>query len=922
MPIWRLCQANRAPDWGDRQSIVVPGDLIDMEPEAPPAAPAEELTGVKAEKAAKKAAKQAEKEARKQKAFTREAAAKVEAAPSSRRAKAKAEAEAKRAAEAAEAEAWLAAVSSTPSGEMKSLAGAMPKAYQPKAVEGTWYEWWEKSGCFQAHVADPEAEPFVMVIPPPNVTGSLHIGHALMLSLEDTIARWRRMQGRAVVWVPGTDHAGIATQTVVERSLMAETGQTRHDLGRDKFLERVWAWVDRHGDRILYQLRRMGASLDWPRTCFTMDAKLSRAVQEAFLRLHASNKIYRAHRLVNWDCTLRTAVSDIEVDYVDVPGRTLLKVPGYAQPVEFGVLTSFAYPLEDGAGEIVVATTRPETMLGDTAVAVHPDDERYRGLVGKFVVHPVNRRKIPIVADAELVDMAFGTGAVKITPAHDPNDFATGKRHNLEFVSVLDDEGAMAGASSGEFAGMPRFQARVAIVDWLKREGLFRGVTDNPMRLGLCSRSKDVIEPVMKPQWWVDCASAAKRAVDAVRGGDLAIQPREFEATWFRWLENIRDWCVSRQLWWGHRIPAYYVELEGERPGAQGTSLEDTSRWVVAADEAAAREEAERRFGASRGFALRQDEDVLDTWFSSGLFPFSVFGWPEQSADLARFYPGALLETGHDILFFWVARMVMMGLELTDRLPFGAVYLHTIVRDAHGRKMSKSLGNVIDPLSVVEGVSLEALHASLEGGNLDPAEVKKARQGQKADFPDGIEECGTDALRFALVSYSSQGRDVNLDIKRVVAYRHWCNKLWNAVRFALGHLGDDFVVSEEERRALADERGVLSGSALQELPFASRWILSRLSAATETVDAGMEASDFSAATTAAYNFWQYELCDVFIELVKPVMARGGPAEQRWTRVVLWTALDVGLRLLHPFMPYVTEELWQRLRRPYVASAGA
>lgn len=634
-----------------------------------------------------------------------------------------------------------------------------------------------------------------------------------------------------------------------------------------------------------------------------MDANLSAAVREAFVRLHEEGLMYRDNRLVNWCCRLKTAVSDIEVDYIDVPKRTRLSVPGYDELVEFGAITSFAYPLEDGGGEIVVATTRLETMLGDTAVAVHPEDERYTHLHGKVVVHPVNGRRIPIICDAELVDPAFGTGAVKITPAHDPNDFATGKRHNLEFINILDDDGCLNNNGTGPFAGQPRFRARLTVAEYLKEKGLFRGVADNPMRLGLCSRSKDVIEPVLKPQWWVNCQGMAADACDAVRDGRLKIVPSDFEATWFRWMENIRDWCVSRQLWWGHRIPAYYIVFEGDaEPGAPGAPSEHMDRWVVARTEEEAILAAATRFPGRKVSSLIQDEDVLDTWFSSGLFPFSVFGWPNESPDLTKFYPGALLETGHDILFFWVARMVMMGMKLTGKVPFDTVYLHSLVRDAHGRKMSKSLGNVIDPINVIEGISLEGLHETLMGGNLDAKEVEKAKAGQQTDFPDGIEECGTDALRFALVAYTSQGRDINLDIKRVVAYRHWCNKLWNAIRFAMMNLGPQYEPS--------------STISAAEMPFACQWILSRLSAVTGTIVAGMHAYDFATATSTSYCFWQYELCDVFIELAKPALSGDDEVARRHTRDTLWICLESGLRLLHPFMPFVTEELWQRLpRRP-------
>ncbi|KAK9820072.1 hypothetical protein WJX72_005790 [[Myrmecia] bisecta] len=859
-------------------------------------------------KKAKKDAKAAEKAAKKAKAEAKAAAAKAAAASkdsgSNKKAKLKADAEAKKAAEAGALARMVADARATPKGERKVVSQEMASGYHPPYVEAAWYEWWEKCGFFKPDPLSTKP-PFVMVLPPPNVTGSLHLGHAIMCTIEDTITRWRRMSGFNTLWVPGTDHAGIATQTVVEKKLQRERGITRHDIGRDAFVAETYMWVEEYGGKICSQMRRIGSSVDWSRLAFTMDDKLTAAVKEAFLRLHAEGLIYRENRLVNWDCILKTAVSDIEVDYEEIDEMTLKSVPGYAEKIEFGVLTSFAYQLEDGSGEIVVATTRPETMLGDTAVAVHPDDKRYAHLHGKHVIHPLNNRKIPIICDAELVDMSFGTGAVKITPAHDPNDFATGKRHSLEFINILTDDGCI-NSNGGQFSGQPRFKARVTVVQWLESLGLFRGKAGNKMRLGVCSRSKDVIEPVLKPQWWVNCQQMAAEARAAAGDGRLEIIPSEFRGTWYRWLDNIRDWCVSRQLWWGHRIPAYYITLEGDSDaGAAGAPSERTDQWVVARDAAEAEQLAAERF-PGRKFRLQQDEDVLDTWFSSGLFPFSVFGWPDQTEDLDVFYPTSLLETGHDILFFWVARMVMMGMKLTGKVPFKEIYLHSMVRDAHGRKMSKTLGNVIDPIHVIEGISLEGLHATLLGGNLDPREVEKAKAGQKADFPDGIEECGTDALRFALMSYTSQGGDINLDIKRVVAYRYWCNKLWNAIRFAMRNLGDEFVPSPEAPRA-------------RSLPFACRWVLSRLKAAIDATVKGLEGYDFSTSTQAVYAFWQYELCDVFIELMKPVMSlpdgvAESNAQKRATRETLWLCLDAGLRLLHPFMPFVTEELWQRLPR--------
>ena len=861
-----------------------------------------------AEKAAKKAAKLAEKEAKKAKAAAKAAAAeKAAAEKAAKKDEGAAEKKKKKASGPSEEdEQALASALATPKGEMKDLVNVpMAKSYNPVAVEASWYEWWEKCGMFTPKMGTNKPK-FVIVIPPPNVTGALHIGHALTNAIQDTIVRWRRMSGYETLWVPGTDHAGIATQTVVEKKLAREEGITRHDLGREKFLERVFEWKDVYGGKICNQLRRIGSSMDWTREAFTMDEKLSKAVKEAFVRMHDEGLIYRDNRLVNWSCQLKTAISDIEVDYVELEGPTMLNVPGHKKQVEFGVITSFAYPREDGEGEVVVATTRIETMLGDTAVAVHPDDERYKSLHGKFVIHPFNGRRIPVICDAELVDMSFGTGCVKITPAHDPNDFQTGKRHHLEFINVFTEDGLINEQGGEQFQGMKRFECRVAITEALEKLGLYRGKANNPMRLGLCSRSKDVIEPMLKPQWWVNCSEMAKEACEAARDKRLEILPSFMEPTWFRWLENIRDWCISRQLWWGHRIPAFYVRFAGEAvsdSGMPGGSSEQMERWVIGRDEAEARVAAEKKF-PGKEFTLEQDEDVLDTWFSSGLFPFSVFGWPDETPDMAEFYPTSLLETGHDILFFWVARMVMMGMKLTGKVPFKQVYLHAMVRDAHGRKMSKSLGNVIDPLHVIEGIDLASLNATLVGGNLDEKEVKKAQAGQKADFPDGIPECGTDAMRFALVAYTAQGRDINLDVLRVVSYRHWCNKLWNATKFAMMNLDDGYVPPTD----------INTSFDVQNLPHASKWILSRLNNACAVTNTSMEAYDFNNATNAVYAFWQYELCDVFIEIIKPIMQGSNEVAKKQTRDALWICLDAGLRLLHPFMPFVTEELWQRLPR--------
>ncbi|KAF2939124.1 valine--tRNA ligase, mitochondrial 1 isoform X1 [Oryza sativa Japonica Group] len=786
----------------------------------------------------------------------------------------------------------------TPNGQKKLLAPQMANQYCPSTVEKSWYAWWESSGYFRADSASTKP-PFVIVMPPPNVTGALHIGHALTVAIEDAMIRWRRMSGYNALWVPGVDHAGIATQVVVEKKLMRERNLTRHDIGPDNFVCEVLKWKERYGGTILNQLHRLGASLDWSREAFTMDEQRSNAVTEAFVRLHKEGLIYRDNRLVNWDCTLLTSISEIEVDHIDLKEETMLKIPGYATPVQFGVLISFAYPLEEGLGEIVVATTRIETMLGDTAIAVHPEDKRYMHLHGRYAVHPFNGRKLKIICDAEIVDPSFGTGAVKIAPAHDPNDFEVGRRNNLQFINILTDDGKINSNGGAQFEGMPRFTARICIIEALKAKGLYKGAKNTETSLGICSRTNDIVEPMIKsPQWFVNCNTMAKVALDAVRSKRIEIIPPQYEQDWYRWLENIRDWCVSRQHWWGHRVPAWYVTLEDDQEKTLGS---DNDRWIVAKSESAASVEAQKSYPGKK-FILNQDPDVLDTWFSSALFPLAVLGWPDDTADLRSFYPTSVLETGLDILFCWVARMVMMGTQLGGDVPFQKVYLHPIVCDTHGRKMCKSLGNVIDPLEVINGMTLEGLVKRLEEGNLDPDELNLERK--LTDYPDGIAECGTDALRFALISYTSQSDRINLDIKRVVGYRQWCNKLWNAIRFAMGKLGVHY-----SPPATVD---------VSIMPPICKWILSALNKATGKTVTSLEAYKFSDATSAIYSWWQYQLCDVFIEAIKPYFFNE-PQEFESARVAsrdtLWVCLETGLRLLHPFMPYITEELWQHLPQP-------
>ena len=565
------------------------------------------------------------------------------------------------------------------------------------------------------------------------------------------------MLGKTVLYLPGFDHAGISTQSVVEKKLWQVEGKTRHDYIREEFLEKVWQWKEEFSGKINAQLRRLGGSFDWTRVAFTMNDDLTRAVNENFVRLFEDGVIYRANRLVNWCCQLSTTLSNLEVDQLELKGRTLLHVPGYPENerVEFGVLTSFAYEIIGSHERIVVATTRPETMLGDTAVAVHPDDMRYKHLHGKLIQHPFIDRKLPIIADTE-VDMSFGTGAVKITPAHDMADYLKGKRHSLPFINLLNDDGTY-NENAGEWNGMKRFHVRKAIVQRLKDDGLFVEVVDNPMSIPQCAKSKDIIEPAMKPQWWVRQAELAQAASAAVREGQILIRPRVSEQDFHRWMTDIQDWCISRQLWWGHRCPVYRVLFEGKED-------EGEEVWIAGRTLKEAEQKAAEKFKGQK-YRMQQDEDVLDTWFSSALWPFSTLGWPDQTDDMKNFYPTSLLETGWDILFFWVARMVMLGLKLTDNVPFTEVFCHALIRDAHGRKMSKTLGNVIDPIDVIEGTSLESLQNKLLGGNLDPREVEKAKSAQKQDFPNGIPQCGSDALRFALCAYTTGGQLISASLK-------------------------------------------------------------------------------------------------------------------------------------------------------------
>ena len=695
----------------------------------------------------------------------------------------------------------------------------LPKSYEPKGVEEKWYGFWLEKGYFHADETDHTRPTYSIVIPPPNVTGSLHMGHALNCTLQDILCRWKRMEGCNVLWMPGTDHAGIATQNVVEKELARE-GLSRHDLGREEFLKRVWQWKEKYGNYIIEQLKRLGASCDWERTRFTMDEGFSRAVREVFVRLYEEGLIYRGDYMVNWCPRCHTALSDLEVEYQD----------------EEGGLWYIAYPLEDGTGEVVVATTRPETLLGDTAVAVNPEDPRYKGMVGKRVTLPVVEKLIPVIGDP-YVDMEFGTGALKITPAHDPNDWEIGKAHGLEVVNVMNPDGTM-NEKAGRYAGMDRFECRRAIVKELEEKGLLRKFEPYVHSVGHCYRCQTAIEPYISTQWFVRARPLAEPAIKAVEEGRTRIVPENWTRVYYEWMYNIRDWCISRQIWWGHQIPAWYCRDCGEI----SVSREDITRCL--------------HCGSGE---IERDPDVLDTWFSSALWPFGTMGWPDETPTLKRFYPTSCLVTGFDILFFWVARMMMMGLKFMEDVPFHDVYIHALIRDEHGQKMSKTRGNVIDPLVMME-------------------------------------RYGTDAFRFTLAAFAAQGRDIRMSEKRIEGYRHFVNKIWNASRFVLMNL-EGYTPGELDLPSLAPVHG---------------WILSRLAHAVDQANEALEAYEFDKYAGVIYQFTWHEFCDWYVEFSKESLYRGTPQDRLAAQKVLVTCLDTILRLAHPVMPFVTEEIWQHL----------
>ncbi|MEI7347268.1 valine--tRNA ligase [Dickeya chrysanthemi] len=770
----------------------------------------------------------------------------------------------------------------------------MEKTYNPHDIEQPLYEHWEKQGYFKPN-GDTSKESFSIMIPPPNVTGSLHMGHAFQQTIMDTMIRYQRMQGKNTLWQAGTDHAGIATQMVVERKIAAEEGKTRHDYGREAFIDKIWQWKAESGGTITRQMRRLGNSVDWERERFTMDDGLSNAVKEVFVRLYQEDLIYRGKRLVNWDPKLRTAISDLEVENRDVKGS----------------MWHLRYPLADGAKTadgkeyLVVATTRPETVLGDTGVAVNPEDPRYKDLIGKFLILPLVGRRIPIVGD-EHADMEKGTGCVKITPAHDFNDYEVGKRHQLPMINILTFDGdirqeAEVFSTNGEastayssdipeaFRGLERFAARKAVVAAFDELGLLEEIKAHDLTVPYGDRGGVVIEPMLTDQWYVRAGVLAKPAVEAVEDGRIQFVPKQYENMYFSWMRDIQDWCISRQLWWGHRIPAWY---------------DDNGKVYVGRDEAEVRRD--NNLGAD--VALHQDEDVLDTWFSSGLWTFSTLGWPEQTPELKAFHPSSVMVSGFDIIFFWIARMIMLTMHFIkdedgkSQVPFHTVYMTGLIRDEEGQKMSKSKGNVIDPLDMVDGISLETLLEKRTGNMMQPQLAEKIRKRTEKQFPNGIEPHGTDALRFTLAALASTGRDINWDMKRLEGYRNFCNKLWNASRF---------VLMNTEEQDCGFNGGENSGEKV--LSLADRWILAEFNRTVKAYREALDGYRFDLAANVLYEFTWNQFCDWYLELTKPVMNGGSEAELRGTRHTLVTVLEALLRLAHPIIPFITETIWQRVK---------
>ena len=735
----------------------------------------------------------------------------------------------------------------------------MDKTFEPQSIEQQCYKSWEEAGLFKASGS---GDPYCILLPPPNVTGSLHMGHGFQQTIMDALTRYHRMKGDNTLWQVGTDHAGIATQMVVERQLNAQ-GKTRHDLGREDFIKKVWEWKEHSGGTITGQMRRLGTSPDWSREVFTMDEDLSKAVTEVFVKLHEEGLIYRGKRLVNWDPVLHTAVSDLEV----------------LNEEEDGHMWHMRYPLADGSGELVVATTRPETMLGDTAVAVHPDDERYQGFIGKEIKLPITGRLIPVIAD-DYVDQEFGTGCVKITPAHDFNDYDMGKRHNLPMINILTDDAKINDDAPEAYRGLDRFDARKQIVTDLDEQGALVKIEPHKLKVPRGDRTGAVIEPYLTDQWYVAVESLAKPAIEAVESGEIRFVPENWNKTYYQWMHNIQDWCISRQLWWGHRIPAWYDE---------------NGNVFVGRTE----EEVREKHGLGSDVTLSQDDDVLDTWFSSALWPFATMGWPEETSDLETFVPSSVLVTGFDIIFFWVARMIMMTKKFTGKIPFKDIYITGLIRDENGDKMSKSKGNVLDPIDLIDGIDIESLVTKRTAGMMQPQLAEKIAKRTRKQFPDGIQAYGTDALRFTFAAMASTSRDINFDMARVEGYRNFCNKIWNASRFVL--------MNTEEH-----DTGRDGGEMV--LSMADRWIWAKFQQTLVEFEKALEDYRFDIAAQTVYEFTWNQFCDWYLELTKPVLNNDASteAEKRGTRHTLINVLESLLRLLHPLMPFITDTIWQRV----------